>query len=161
MRSLYHRSDLPISARPRTLGEAISAAMTDADFDITDIIFDCTDPSRLASFWAEVLGRRIAGSKGPYVWLDRPPGAIGVGFQRVSERKADKNRVHLDLGVNDLVRAKERVERLGGARVPGYESGGFLVMADPEGNEFCLIPLAPFEFDESGRAHYLDELDDI
>jgi hypothetical protein len=36
--------------------------MTDADFDITDIIFDCTDPSRLASFWAEVLGRSRSSS---------------------------------------------------------------------------------------------------
>jgi predicted enzyme related to lactoylglutathione lyase len=135
--------------------------MSDGDFELADIIFDCSDPSRLASFWGEVLGRGIAGSKGPYVWLARAPGAIGVGFQRVNEPKAAKNRVHLDIAVADLVRAKERIERLGGVRVDGYERGGFLVMADPEGNEFCLVPVQPFDFDESGRTQYLDGLDGI
>jgi predicted enzyme related to lactoylglutathione lyase len=135
--------------------------MNDDDFDLADIIFDCSDPNRLASFWGEVLGRGIAGSKGPYVWLDRPTGAIGVGFQRVNEPKAAKNRLHLDIAVADLMRAKARIERLGGARVHGYESGGFLVMADPEGNEFCLVPVEPFDFDENGRTHYLDGLDGI
>jgi hypothetical protein len=57
------------------------------------------------------------------------------------------------------VRAKGRIEALGGSRVDGYEAGGFLVMADPEGNEFCVIPVAPFHFDEDGRADYLDNLD--
>ena len=85
--------------------------MSDGDFDLADIIFDCSDPSRLALFWGEVLGRGIAGSKGPYVWWDRPPGAVGVGFQRLNEPKAEKNRVHLDLAVEDLVRAKARIER--------------------------------------------------
>jgi hypothetical protein len=72
-----------------------------------------------------------------------------------------KNRVHLDLAVKDLVSAKARIERFGGARVHGYESGGFLVTSDPEGNEFCLVPIASFDFDETGRAHYLDGLRDI
>jgi predicted enzyme related to lactoylglutathione lyase len=134
-------------------------AMSDTDFEIADIIIDCADPSRLASFWADILGRQIAGNKGPYVWLERSPGAIGVGFQQVTEPKANKNRVHFDVAVRDLVGATARIEALGGRLVPGYESGGFLVMADPEGNEFCLIPVEPFEFDESGHADYLDGLD--
>jgi predicted enzyme related to lactoylglutathione lyase len=79
----------------------------------------------------------------------------------VTERKATKNRVHVDVAAKDVVRAKARIERLGGSRVHSYESGGFLVMADPEGNEFCLVPAEPFEFDETGRAAYLDGLDDI
>lgn len=75
------------------------------------------------------------------------------------EAKAGKNRVHLDIAATDLVVAKARVEALGGRRVEGYESGGFLVMADPEGNEFCLVPAAPIRFDERGRTDYLDELE--
>jgi predicted enzyme related to lactoylglutathione lyase len=133
--------------------------MSEADFEIVDVIIDCADPNRLGAFWADVLGRRVDGSKGPYVWLERSPGAIGFGFQKVAEPKVEKNRVHLDIAVNDLVEAKARIEELGGRRVHGYESGGFLVMADPEGNEFCLVPVEPFEFDESGRTDYLDGLD--
>jgi hypothetical protein len=41
-------------------------------------------------------------------------------------------------------------------RLKGYETGGFLVMADPEGNEFCIIPKDPFELDDAG-AHQLPE----
>jgi predicted enzyme related to lactoylglutathione lyase len=133
--------------------------MVDPQVEIVDIIIDCLDPVRLAEFWADLLGRPVDGNKGPYVWLKRPPGAVSVGFQKVTEPKTGKNRVHLDIAVPDLVRAKARIEALGGHRVAGYERGGFLVMADPEGNEFCLVSFAPFEFDEQGHADYLDELD--
>ena len=44
----------------------------------------------------------------------------------------------------------------GGRRLPEYASGGFLVMADPEGNEFCVIPDGPLEVDDEGCAHYLE-----
>jgi predicted enzyme related to lactoylglutathione lyase len=133
--------------------------MVEHQVEIADIIIDCLDPVRLASFWADLLGRPVEGRKGPYVWLKRPAGATGVGFQKVTEPKTGKNRVHVDISVPDLVRAKARIEALGGHRVAGYERGGFLIMADPEGNEFCLVPAAPFMFDEHGRADYLDDLD--
>jgi hypothetical protein len=93
------------------------------------------------------------------VWLRRPTGAIGVGFQRVAEVKAGKNRIHLDISMPDLASGRSTIESLGGRQVPGYERGGFLVMADPEGNEFCLVPRGPIEFDEEGHTDYLDQLD--
>ena len=37
----------------------------------------------------------------------------------------------------------------------GFEEGGFLVMADPEGNEFCVLPVEPFDFDDEGHTDYL------
>jgi predicted enzyme related to lactoylglutathione lyase len=127
--------------------------------EIADIIIDCSDPERAAMFWASVLGRPIAGRKGPYVWLERSRDAVGVGFQRVAGVKLTKNRLHLDIGVEDLVDAVHRVEAAGGRRAKGYAAGGFLVMLDPEGNEFCLVPTSPISFDEQGRADYLDGLD--
>ncbi len=133
--------------------------MTEREAKIADVIVDCSDPERVASFWAEVLDLPVGGRRGPYVWLERSDGSIGVGFQRVAEPKRGKNRVHLDVSVPDLVVAVQRLEALGGCRVEGYEEGGFLVMADPEGNEFCLIPEAPFSFDEQGRADYLQGLE--
>ena len=65
-----------------------------------------------------------------------------LNFQPAPEEKAGKARVHLDLWVDDLHGSIERVERLGGARrgdVQVLERGRIAVMADPEGNEFCLI----------------------
>ncbi|WP_440085341.1 VOC family protein [Streptosporangium sp. LJ11] len=123
---------------------------------IKDIIIDCADPERLATFWGVLLGRPIAGRMGPYVWLERENG-LGVGFQKSGEPKVGKNRVHFDLAAADPPAEQRRVESLGGRRLEGYEEGGFLVMADPEGNEFCIIPEGPFELDDEGRADYLDD----
>ena len=132
--------------------------MTDAHLNIKDLVIDCTNPERLASFWGGLLGRPIAGRTGPYVWLKRENG-LGMGFQQVAEPKAGKNRVHFDLASEDPAAEQRRVESLGGQRLTGYEGGGFLVMADPEGNEFCIIPKDPFELDDEGRASYLNTQD--
>lgn len=129
--------------------------MASARLEIKDVIIDCVDPERLASFWAELLGRPVAGRTGPYVWLARGTGP-GMGFQRVSGPKAGKNRVHPDLSSPDPASAQARIEALGGRRLDRYATGGFLVMANPEGNEFCVIPPGPFEVDDDGRTDYLD-----
>ncbi len=131
--------------------------MTAFHVAISDITVDCADPETLAGFWSELLQRPIGGRKGPYVWLAREPGGIGLGFQQVAENKSAKNRVHIDVSGSDVSEIKRRVEELGGNRVDGYSDGGFLVMADPEGNEFCIVPES-LNFDDSGRADYLDDL---
>jgi hypothetical protein len=133
--------------------------MAEPEIEISDIIIDCAEPALLAPFWAELLGLPIAGSKGPYLWLQRSPHAPGVGFQKVSQPKLCKNRVHFDVCASDVAAARLRIEALGGRRVDGFEDGGFLVMADPEGNEFCVVPTAPFDFDEQGRTNYLDNVE--
>jgi hypothetical protein len=60
------------------------------------------------------------------------------------------------VAANDVMRASARVEALGGRRLPGYDEGGFLVMADVEGNVFCVLPSGGAQLDDAGRAHYLD-----
>jgi predicted enzyme related to lactoylglutathione lyase len=124
---------------------------------LTWIIVDCTDPERLAAFWGGLLDRRVRERRGPYVFLATGrSGGYGLGFQRVAGPKTGKNRVHPDLICDDVHATAARVEDLGGKRVQGYEDGGFLVMADPEGNEFCLLPKGPVGMDEDGNAHYLE-----
>jgi len=120
------------------------------------IIIDCEDPEHLAGFWASLLGRTAKPPKGPYVFLSYKDGdAFGLGFQRVAEAREGKNRVHPDFVCGDVLMARDRVLELGGTQVPGYEAGGFLVMADPEGNEFCLLPDEPFEIDDDGNVTYM------
>ena len=121
---------------------------------LTDVIIDCRNPEALAAFWCEVLDRSIAARIGPFVFLGRVDG-IGVGFQKTDEPKAGKNRVHFDIRSDDPAAARERLEALGASYLPEYAEGGFLVMADPEGNEFCVLPEGPFELDDEGRADYL------
>ncbi|GAA3950110.1 VOC family protein [Streptomyces marokkonensis] len=121
---------------------------------INALIVDADDPERLAAFWSEVLGRPVMGRTGPYVWLRREDG-LGLGFQQTGERRPGKNRMHFDIASPDPAAEQQRVEALGGRRLEEYADGGFLVMADPEGNEFCVIPDGPFELDDEGRTTYL------
>lgn len=110
------------------------------------ITIDCADPLRLARFWAAVFGTDVGASDGDgphYVDLLPVPGVPTLRFQRVPEPKVTKNRLHLDVSVEDLDQARARVESLGGRRISeqplteyGYE---WLVMADLEDNEFCLV----------------------
>ncbi|GAA4932116.1 VOC family protein [Streptomonospora halophila] len=160
--------------------------MTGARVEIRDVVVDCREPERLAEFWSQVLGRPIAARVGPYVFLGRgspesgvaPEGEPGHGaspeagsgagsgagpgvvFQRVDDVDSRKNRVHLDLSCADPAAERRRIEELGGRRLPEYADGGFLVMADPEGNEFCLVPRGVFDVDDQGRADYLDGSED-
>ncbi|PKW12281.1 hypothetical protein SAMN05428944_0470 [Streptomyces sp. 1222.5] len=129
--------------------------MADSPTHINALIVDATDPERLAAFWAELLGRPVVGRTGPYVWLRRENG-LGLGFQQTAEPKSGKNRMHFDITSPDPASEQQRVEALGGRRLEQYADGGFLVMADPEGNEFCIIPEGPFELDDDGRTTYLE-----
>ncbi len=128
--------------------------MADSPVKINALIVDAADPERLAAFWSELLGRPVVGRMGPYVWLRREDG-LGLGFQRTGEPGSGKNRMHFDITSPDPAAEQLRVEALGGRRLEQYADGGFLVMADPEGNEFCVIPEGSFELDDEGRANYL------
>ena len=106
-------------------------------------VLDCRDPDRLASFWSEAIGYRVSTSAEPYVVLV-PANGHGpeLVLQRVGEPKTTKNRMHLDIRTDELGSAVEHLEALGARRLqPGVtEEAGFrwVVMADPEGNEFCV-----------------------
>lgn len=112
------------------------------------VTVDCVEPERVAAFYAELLGTepRPVGRPG---WLRVGPlreGAPALTFQPVPERRAGKTRVHLDLRVDDLEEAVDRVARLGGSgpvETHRYDEGTVLVMGDPEGNVFCLVALVP------------------
>jgi len=111
---------------------------------ISHVMIDALDPDALAPFWAELLGVEVATrvDEGRFVFLSAAEGAPAIGLQRVPERKETKNRVHVDLEVEDLDAAVTWVRSHGGSRVADHRLGDFhwRVMADPEGNEFCLVP---------------------
>lgn len=108
---------------------------------LDEVVVDCHDPILLAEFWQRVLGGYIVRQSHEWVALE-PPTGITVSFQLVPEHKQVKNRVHLDIDVGDLLEAIAATVAAGATVIgaPVYdELGGFQVMADPEGNEFCLI----------------------
>jgi predicted enzyme related to lactoylglutathione lyase len=107
------------------------------------LVLDCADPDRLAGFWAEALGYVSVGTVGSYVALfpDGRPGPKLL-LQRVPEPKTTKNRMHLDIETPDIEAEATRLEGLGATRVQAetvHEHGTtWVLMADPEGNEFCV-----------------------
>ncbi len=107
-----------------------------------EVVIDVSDLERGGAFWMAVLGVESVGGDHRYLWLKEQPGALSIILQRVTEPKAGKNRVHVDLRVDDLDAALARVEALGGRKVRYVEEPGerFIVVADPDGNEFCLVP---------------------
>ncbi len=109
------------------------------------LAIDSVNPSALAPFWCGLLGVQVDTTigDGEFLLLTSTEEGLTVGFQRVPEAKTGKNRVHLDLVVDDLDTATAEVEQLGGRWLePGTtrELEGFhwRCMADPEGNEFDL-----------------------
>ena len=107
------------------------------------LVLDCSDPERLAEFWALALGYGSLGTFGSYVALV-PSGRPGpkLLMQRVDEPKSVKNRMHFDIEVPDIHAEADRLVALGATRVseqPLTEHGtSWLLMMDPEGNEFCV-----------------------
>ena len=124
---------------------------------LTEISLDCHDPDLLADFWTAALD---------WVVLDREPGLVEVGPARASDQalldavrsgpvpptmflaaveegKVVKNRMHLDLSPVDRSRDEEvdRLLALGATRADVGQSGeeSWVVLADPEGNELCVL----------------------
>jgi predicted enzyme related to lactoylglutathione lyase len=111
------------------------------------LCIDAADPSALARFWQEVLGWRITIEQDAEVFLEPPAGSPQDGvapdllFSREPEPKVSKNRLHLDLRPADQDAEVLRLEGLGARRVSVGQSEdvSWVVMADPEGNEFCVL----------------------
>lgn len=108
------------------------------------IVIDTCDPVGLAAFWGELLGASVDERSSTPDWLELEgaPGIGYLGFQRVPEPKIGKNRIHIDLLVEQVERSVERAIELGATRVGGIieePTNRFQVMRDPEGNEFCLV----------------------
>jgi hypothetical protein len=131
---------------------------------VTEISVDCADPSSLARFWAAALDYVVvhedpdlveiapAGTVDEQLLADVRSGPVPptVFFARVPEGKVVKNRLHLDLSPVDTDRDTEvaRLEALGARRTDlAPPDKSWVVMLDPEGNEFCVLrSLAPGHF---------------
>ena len=108
-------------------------------------MIDCLDADLLVPFWAAALGYRLADSFDQFRILlpevGQPPGPV-VALQQVRESRLGKNRMHVDLHPRDADAHIVRLQRLGASTVGGrVEEYGtwWQVMADPEGNEFCIV----------------------
>jgi len=126
------------------------------------VVVDCSDPERVATFWQAALGwrRTHTSDDGGEIVLEPPAGSTEDGispdllFIRVPDPTPGKNRLHLDLRPTDQAAEVARLESLGATLTEvgqsERESASWVVMADVEGNEFCVL-----------RAFTADELAEI
>lgn len=112
---------------------------------INEIVIDCAVPERVAAFWSEVLDWEPQRER-EYVWMSASgspaDGGLILVFVPVPEPKTVKNRVHIDVSPRGCEQAEEveRLVRLGARRVDiGQGEVPWVVLADPEGNEFCVL----------------------
>lgn len=114
---------------------------------IRHLTFDCAgEPYELAGFWAALLGRSISAIDAPgddEVLVETPGEGPGLLFVRADARGAVRSGIHFDLRPTDRTRAEEVARALDlGARLVADRTGasgrGWVVLADPEGNEFCV-----------------------
>jgi predicted enzyme related to lactoylglutathione lyase len=112
---------------------------------IRNVAFDCADPYGLAHFWAKVFECSVDPQFEPDTEevAVEPPTGPRLYFQRVPEPKTVKNRTHICLQPEILRDHEvERIRALGAAVVADRresDGGGWVVLADPEGNEFCVL----------------------
>lgn len=123
------------------------------DLRIQCLCIDTADPPRLASFWQSALGWRRTHEEPEEVMLEPPAGSPEDGvvpdllFLRVREEKTGKNHLHLDLRPQDQAAEVARLEELGARRTNVGQSAdaSWVVMTDPDGNEFCVLRPLPQE----------------
>ena len=123
---------------------------------IQAIDIDCHDPAAVATFWEQALGWRVTYESDDEWVLEPPAGTAQDGvspdllFLRVPDEKVVKNRLHLDLRPDDQGAEVDRLVSLGARHADiGQGEHSWVVLADPEGNEFCVLrPLTPEELAE-------------
>jgi 4a-hydroxytetrahydrobiopterin dehydratase len=115
---------------------------------IVDVGIDVNDVDRMAVFYESLMGYVRTFERAGHVYLSDPSG-LGphLYLQQVPEPRGEKNRLHLDIVVPALAEGVARAEALGATRIVDRSSiyTTFVVMADPEGNLFCLVDLSAWE----------------
>jgi predicted enzyme related to lactoylglutathione lyase len=133
--------------------------VADMTTTLRNVTFDCSDARKVADFWSALTGWNVYFDDDPEVVVAPhfPPDGLTLLFVPVPEDKTVKNRVHLDLQPSDCSRDEQvtRALDLGATVVADHredDGSGWVTMADPEGNEFCIErsqaerPVAPRVF---------------
>jgi hypothetical protein len=128
----------------------MTAIMGPMSIKIEALTIDAADAGAIARWWSEALGWQIVEDDDDEVALVAPDG-FELLFINVPEAKSVKNRLHLDLRPDDQAAEVARFEALGARRVDVGQTAEhtWVVLADPEGNEFCILrALTPEESDD-------------
>jgi predicted enzyme related to lactoylglutathione lyase len=106
-----------------------------------EVVVDCRDQKALARWWLEALGWEVLYADDDETELRNPEGGATILFGNVPEPKTVKNRLHFDFVPDDQDAEVARLLELGAARADVGQTGdeSWVVLTDPEGNEFCVL----------------------
>ncbi|MDQ6747826.1 MAG: VOC family protein [Candidatus Dormibacteraeota bacterium] len=113
---------------------------------VESLAFDCVDVARVGRFWADLLGAELGADPEGYLYIAASGPRPELLFLPVPEGKGGKNRLHLDLRPTGQDQEAEvaRALELGARRSDiGQGEVSWVVLADPEGNEFCILRPLP------------------
>jgi predicted enzyme related to lactoylglutathione lyase len=136
---------------------------------LSNVVVDAADPPALASFWSDLLGWEVTEVDDDEVVVNAPPDDgwdLNLVFVPVADPKVTKNRVHLDLASQSPDHQMAQVAHalsVGARRADiGQRNVPWVVLADPEGNEFCVLDTRP-EYAATGAiaAIVVDALDPL
>ncbi|MDQ3941274.1 MAG: VOC family protein [Actinomycetota bacterium] len=114
------------------------------EMKIGGVGIDCADLDGMTAFWSGALAYEVARRDGAYAALKDPAGRGPVLFmQKVPEPKIGKNRLHIDLYTTEMEGEAARLIDLGAGHKKDFD--GWIVLTDPEGNEFCVCKAEPGE----------------
>jgi predicted enzyme related to lactoylglutathione lyase len=121
--------------------------------NIQCVTIDCDNPVALADFWGKVLNWKVVHESDFESYIEKPlsetnsDGYPDLLFLKTPDKRVVKNRLHLDLRPADQAAEVARLETLGAKRIEIGQSEEpattWVVMADPEGNEFCVLRALP------------------
>ncbi|TMC49826.1 MAG: VOC family protein [Chloroflexi bacterium] len=110
---------------------------------VGSVVIDCNDLARMVAFWQAALRYvpRDPPEEGFTVLRDPQGRRVNISLQLVPEKRAGKNRLHLDLYTDNQAEEVRRLLELGAARHPRIPEPGddFILLEDPEGNVFCVV----------------------
>lgn len=110
---------------------------------VESLTFDCTDPDALADWWAKAVDGTVNPvAPGFFVLVARSAG-LNLAFQKVDDPTPGKNRAHVDFSAADMEAEVKRLVELGATETGRHSFGdafSWVVLADPDGNAFCVAP---------------------
>jgi hypothetical protein len=110
------------------------------------VVVECEDPHRLAEFWCQALGFEIVHRTDDIVDIALGPGVFpGIEFLSVQHRSRGRGSLHLDLNPDDQAAEVDRLISLGARPIDVGQAvdADWVVLADPEGNAFCILAPQP------------------
>jgi catechol 2,3-dioxygenase-like lactoylglutathione lyase family enzyme len=116
-------------------------------------VLNVVDLPRATAFWTAALGYVVRDASPTFVVLTDPRRRwSNVSLQQSDTPKGGRNRLHLDLYTTNQLAEVARLESLGATRLPWEYSADadYIVLADPDGNEFCVID-SPYSQEDTGR----------